>query len=289
MSGRRLWFFPSWCGDFRLTGDGAEGTLLTVTDPTPVEQEQLHWLIGTCIAQGFAVDGLVAPSGASEVRIGRSVDIVGGILAGVTLTRGSLTVNRDESGKVVWAESLKAKDGELVAAPATAVEPSPAASVTVKRPTSCCPDNAMGEVDQLASEVLEAFSTARQWSDWNEHGYLYAIGGRTDHLYQIVHRRHELAEKRTKILYDCTDDGVLHCWDWSVPPAEEVLAMKLFVEHAEQRIRTPNTCLGFGGVGPNFQGFSDKFPEEEGHRSLYGTWDAGVLQGFGALAALAEG
>jgi hypothetical protein len=117
------------------------------------------------------------------------------------------------------------------------------AAVTTPRPTCCCPDNVPGP-EERASDVLRAFCTQQQWDDWQEHGFLYARGCFTGHLYRLAHRNSDMGFNQRKPTWDVTDDLLIHCHLRHLPPPEEVLAIKQCVEHAEHWMRNPSSALG---------------------------------------------
>lgn len=116
-------------------------------------------------------------------------------------------------------------------------------AVTVKRPTTCCPNQIPGEVGP-ATEVLLAFCTPEQQEQWEAERRLVARGGVTGHRYLLAHRHTPTAQRSTKICWDLDGDCLLHFHDWTVPPEEEVLAAKLILEHREPWLRNEATCCG---------------------------------------------
>jgi hypothetical protein len=118
--------------------------------------------------------------------------------------------------------------------------PKPESAVTVRRPTLCCPTPIDG-AEVRASQVLQAFCDPTQWSHWLEHGWLVAYGKYTGHAYRVCHRHTPLAKRQGKITMDLDDGVIVHCYDWSVPPPEEVLAIKLILEHREDWLRNSST------------------------------------------------
>lgn len=143
--------------------------------------------------------------------------------------------------------------------------------MTVKKPTLCCPAPVEGPL-RRSSEVLATFCTERQWKDWRDHGWLIAYGHLSGHAYRICHRHHPAARVQGRITWDLDDDCVIHCYDWRVPPAEEVLGVKLLLEHREPWIRNRSTG-----------GRTDLFRNPLGDDFLDGTDSAGLLSGLGAF------
>lgn len=232
------WFFPSWSGDFRLEADGDKGSVLTVIKPTPAELDKLDAFLSEARKKKWVKQHVgFVPDGEITIKVAASVQDAGRILLGKK-TKGKLTAVRSDDGKVTaaWDEKDLAKAKE---------------AATVRRPTLCCPLPVPGP-DQRASEVLRAFCTPRQWKDWCEDGLLRCYGNLSGRLYEVLHRHHPTAIRRQKIVWDVAGGHVMHCYDWSVPPAEEVLTMKLVLEHAEHWIRNASGCLfGSGDIYHN--------------------------------------
>ena len=118
---------------------------------------------------------------------------------------------------------------------ADAVVPAGDKAVTTKRPTLSCPLQVPGP-EERASEVLHEFCSPEQWASWVANGFLDCIGGYTGYLYRLWHRHHPDVYGR-HIAHDMDNDVQVHCYDWFVPPPEEVLACKLVLEHREDWIR----------------------------------------------------
>jgi hypothetical protein len=226
------WFIPSWCGDFRLEAAGDDKCLLTVTDPIPAEVEQLGAFLVKARKKGWVPNiAGIADKGESKLEIDATVDAAGKVLLGRKRPRkGILTVIKAERGGLVAVKG----DGEELEIAAAAADATEAA--TVRRPTLCCPHCTTGP-DLRASQVLQSFSTTEQWRSWLNLGYLYCHGNLSGRRYLVAHRHHPIAIQNKYIVWDTTGDHVIHCWDWSVPPAEEVLSIKLVLEHAEHWIR----------------------------------------------------
>lgn len=124
-------------------------------------------------------------------------------------------------------------------------EPKPKKAVTVKRPTPCCPACIEGPVDP-ATEVLLHFLTPSERRSWERDHAIEVEGGTTGVRYLLAHRHTPLAQKIGRICYSLDDRCVVHFHDNTVPPAEEVLAAKIILEHREAWLRNEATMLGFG-------------------------------------------
>ncbi len=273
------WYVPSWCGDFRLEADGDERCVLTVEDPIPAEVEQLGAFLVKARKKGWVPNiAGIADKGKSTLQIGAPVSQAGKVLLGRKHPRkGILTAIKSEGGGLV---AIKGDGEELELA---AASPKATEAATVRRPTLCCPHATTGP-DLRASKVLRSFCTNEQWRSWLNLGYLYCNGNLSGRRYLVAHRHHPIAIQNKYILFDCDGDHVVHCWDWSVPPPEEVLAVKLAVEHAEEWIR--NSSSVFGVIHDNEDIYHNPFMSDS-TQTLDGLISTGISRGFArAMAAL---
>lgn len=288
----RAWYIPSHTGDFRLEKhpDNDGHCLLTVEDPTPGEIAKLGSFLATGRQRRWVDKALgISPTGRTELVVQAPLTKAGPVLAGDTMPgRGVLTVVKSNQGTLMCVAD-ETQGTELAAAlnepkakepetPRLEPPPKPAAATTMRRPTTCCPHPLPVEGPlKRASRVLREFSTPSQWRSWVENGFLYCIGGLTGHRYRICHRNHPLAAAQGKIARDIDNGVTIHCWDWSVPPAEEVLAVKLILETREPWLRNQATYFGEGEVFDNPLG-----------NGADGTWDAGFYRRIGVMIGARE-
>lgn len=263
-----VWYHPSWSGDFRLEAASDAACTLTVVDPTPDEQLRLGEFLDKVRKKGWLSKlAGIAEKGETRLELGVSVAEAGKVLLkrGERPRTGLLTAVRFAGGQI----EADTDAGQVAAVDAKA-------AATVRRPTLCCPDPVPGP-DRRASEVLRAFCTRRQWESWERDGFLVARGQLSGHRYRVAHRHSGLARRQSKVAWDLDDRHVVHCYDWAVPPAEEALAIKLVLEHAEPWIRN---CSGyFDGPGPHY----DNPFMGSGYQAEDGLLDAA------AVCALGEG
>jgi hypothetical protein len=252
----RRWYVPSWCGDYRLTATvedkgersgyrepGAEEeatlSLLTVTDPTPVEVKRLGDFLAHARKQGW-VPGLagVAESGTSELIIRAPIwEAAHALLDRKGTGRpGTLTSVVSADGKVTSVDGVGAEAEALVKSD-DAKE-----AVTTSRPTLCCPNCVQGP-EKRASEVLHAFCTQAQRESWDVHGFLVCYGNLTGRAYRIAHRKSPLAQQQGKPAWDIEGGHLMHCHCANLPPPEEALAIKLTLEKREHWIRNRSGAL----------------------------------------------
>jgi hypothetical protein len=102
--------------------------------------------------------------------------------------------------------------------------------------------------------------------------------------WRVAHRHSPTAVRNRKICYDVDDRCVLHFFDHSVPPEEEVLAVKLILEHREAWLRNEATVLQQDAKGAwhdlGILRYKNPFGDANEGRA-----DAALLANFGAVAA----
>ena len=267
------WYHPNWAGDFRLEANGEDHCLLKVSDPTLDEISKLGAFLEKCRKKDWIGAAIGLPEkfdGEHIVEIKAPVNKAGRILVGRgkgVKRKDLLTVVKSVDGQLSYAVSDEEELRQVVEAEKADK------AVSNKRATLSCPHPISGP-DIRASEVLREFCTQRQWDDWNTYGFLIAYGKLTGHPYRICHRHSLLARRQGKITKDLKDGAIIHAYDWSLPPAEEVLSLKLQLEHVEHWIRNPSGYFGPGVrfVNP-FMGPNDQI--------LDGVPDTAVLNGLG--------
>jgi hypothetical protein len=261
------WYIPSTAGDFRITALDKDRCELEVIDPTPREQQVVMELLAKGLEEKWTTTVELSAVGKTVLELQASASVVGAELARRNgfAPKGRITAVRCSGDRIETTE-------ELDEAFALTALPAAEAAVTVRRPTPCCPYTRTGP-DRRASEVLQTFATREQWGDWERDGVLTCRGGTTGHVYRIAHRHSPIGIKQGRICADMTDGFVLHFHDSLRPPAEEVLATKLILEHREPWLRNHSTCL------------SDRareiFANPLGHPTLDGRPDASMFAGIG--------
>ena len=273
----RRWCHPSWNGDFRIEADGDDASTLIVDDATPAEKEILGKFLKKARKKDWVDEAVgISPEGRTTLHLPVPVAESGKLLLARRAPRkGILTAVKSSAGEL---EIVLGDDADKLTDATTKEDADEA--VTTRRPTLCCPTPVSGP-ERRASEVLRAFSTPEQWASWIEHGFLLCTGGLSGHRYRVCNRHSELARRQGKITWDLDDDGIVHAYDWSLPPAEEVLAMKLTLEHAEHWVRNHSGVLRRGELL-----FYNPFVSEN-DQYLDGTQDAAFVSGVaGALQGI---
>jgi len=276
------WFFPSWNGDYRLEPVVPDATYreapgeplpnecrLVITEPTAAEREQLEAFLKVARAKGWTNQRLRREGPSQSIAIKAPLTEAGAeLLKASSPDPGTITAVVSTGGKVRVTE---ARDTQATTELVSAKDAKDAA--TVKRPTMCCPDCIPGSIAP-ASEVLLAFLNEAEHRSWARHRAIVVRGGTSGHRYVVAHRHSALAQRMTKVCWDLDENGLIHCYNWALPPEEEVLSIKLMLEHREGWIRNEASALGMRRIKLKnpFGDFMD------------GTEDAGLLSDIGALA-----
>lgn len=235
------WFVPCFSGDFRLEAisDDASRCLLTVEDPTPLDRERLAPFLAEAKERGWLdARAEVTPVGKTILPITAPMLEAGPILAmsalpddvekWTAIRRGDDSVTLEDGVGARLREQLatgrievKGDRGELVAA------------VTFREPKRGCP--APEPAPRRASQVLAAFSTVRQIESFQDRRFLVAYGNQTGKPYNIYHRTEAARRGLPHCIVQDVEDGedLICAWDDRVPAEEEVLGLKLAVEHRE--------------------------------------------------------
>ncbi len=236
----RAWFVPCPSGDFRLTPDPKVGDqcLLSVVNPTALDRQRLGVFLERAREQGW-VDAAagIAAVGTTELVVRAPITLAGATLAAEVLPdRETWTAIRDRAGQVTLSDAPPDALAErlsygLAVTGDQAALLSAEAVVTVERPGRGCPPPEAAR--RRASEVLTAFSTARQISTFVRKGWMLVRGGSSGKPYQIFHRdlAHRLGLGHT--ILDLERQVEVCAWDDELPPEEEVLSLKLGLEHRE--------------------------------------------------------
>ncbi len=244
------WYLPSFYGDIRLERVSNQETRLILVGLSSTEKiaiaaltkeaqragiSKRPWSNADALA-GIDLDALTEQSivlGAPISKVQRALE------KPLKPGRDSLSVVRYKNGHIeeVSDRTIGLLDADPLPEPARETEAKPkpksppVAAVTVAQPTQGCPAPDFDAVDLRASRVLRAFLTPDQVRDFEQHQSFVVRGADTGHLYQVTSRA---APSRLHVvhrsLFDLTE-GMPYCvHDWTVPPAEEMLALALFVQ-----------------------------------------------------------
>lgn len=232
------WYFPSFCGDFRLESNESDTqSLLTTGDLTPLEASTMVKFLEVASKKEWVAAGVDLPlRGPGAIILHASVAEAGACLAEISgyKTKGKLTVFKSERDELSATELIT---GSLVPQDTKA-------AVTVRRPTLCCPSPVQRPEDLRAEHVLEAFLPPEEVDRWHQTRAVRVRGGITGHLYNLAGRDTAQGQKQGRICFDMTDNRILHFHDSLRPPAEEVLAAWLILAFREPWLRNEATCMG---------------------------------------------
>lgn len=257
----RAFYLPAWAGDHRLVEDGKDASKLIVHDPTAGELKILENFLSFAQGKGWTSAEELPTARNKPIKLSAPVSETGLKLAKLhherVLAKTIVAVAFTDGKVEVETLSDDKKTEELTK---KADEDKDSKAVATKRATPCCPQCIPGVINLHANEVLESFLSPQQLTDWREHHIIEVEGGLTHHRYLLAHRHTPHARKWGRICFDADDRGVVHFYDWTTPPEEEVLAAKLVMEHREDWLRNESTCFGggFRNVFKNpFGGFMD--------------------------------
>lgn len=132
------------------------------------------------------------------------------------------TISEVKAEIVGKEESKKVKKGE------------PEKGVSVAKPTQGCPEPRLAKAELRARQVLFAFLDADQQDDFIERNAFVSVGAATGHRYMVTsrHARDALAVTRRQ-LYDLDERRPFCVHDYTVPAAEEMLAIHLMLQLKE--------------------------------------------------------
>lgn len=239
------WFVPSWNGDFRLVeGSKEDACELIVHKPTTLERKILGDFFAHARKKKWTNWDAEIPTSANDdkwtlVLEGPLAKVAPSLVKFITPKKQTITAVKFKDGHM---EVVEGSDTRQVMANETAVETAVAkagaeAAVTAKAPNRGCPD-CVEAPRSPAAEVLETFLTNDQLRDWRKWGCFEAVGSHSKHTYLVSHRHSKFAAKWSRMVYDLTAKHPICVYDWTVPPEEETLAVKLFLEHRESMVST---------------------------------------------------
>lgn len=222
-----LWMVPSFYGDLRLESTGPKECRLVVKQATMQEKAALEKLAETARKKGWVdnVQGLV-----DGVTLKVPVEKAGKVLAkALKPGRKLVSAIRISGGKIEEVTEQTFERALVKAGDPYRTEE--VRAVTVAEPVRGCPAPDFNQADVLAREVLDCFLSDEQRADFNKYNRFVTVGGTTGHRYMVTsrHERSALAKYGGRSLYDLDENRAICTHDWSVPAAEEVLALHLFV------------------------------------------------------------
>jgi hypothetical protein len=229
------WYLPSFYGDVRLTRLDAKLTRvswekLTVPERTALDglarKADKKWcprgaveIAKTIRGASHSSSGLFDPAAGAVLLDAKLEDVRKVIARSLKPGREVVDVVRFADGKIVEEVSGAAGSAETVA------------GVTVAKPKLGCPEPRLSNAELRAREVLFAFTTPVQQEDFLRTNTFVSQGAGTGHLYMVTsrHARGQLAVSRRQ-LFDLDENTPYCVHDYSVPAAEEMLALHVMMQ-----------------------------------------------------------
>lgn len=212
-----IWFIPTFFGDFRLSMYKGK-TKLKVTRATDLEKKQLcefqaaavsnHWVSET--ANFLGKETIInAPLPEVSIALATTLKPDRKLISAIKVSKDKL---EEVTSLAQVTEIIKAQPD----VPAT----------TVAKPVRGCPPTEFDAAELKAREVLRNFLSLEQIRDFDRYNKFVAMGVDTGHRYMITSRqaRDEIALYQ-RSFYDLDERRALCAHDWTVPPAEEMLAL----------------------------------------------------------------
>lgn len=254
------WSIPASHGDVELRPLSRTRTLLKAWELSADEERAMRELRQEALRTGvlkkaWSTREAFIPLTDSAYRTAKGVEIeLDAPLAKVEATlsralkpgRNLVRAVRFQSGEIQRVEAPVAAP-EAEPEPAKAAEPAPApkpkAAATVAQPNRGCPAPEFPErpVDARAARVLEGFLSPEQLADWRSQRAVLVQGADTGRRYLVCDREcpstirataaritppsHPLGHESFRQLFDLDLQCPICVHDWTVPPAEEVLAL----------------------------------------------------------------
>lgn len=207
-------YIPTQLGDISLVPEGKK-TKLFFEKLTDSERERLEQFL-----QAYHVELGVDLFKAAEIILPADfAEVHKKFLKVFKAGKGIISAVKFKEGKIEVVKELPAKFET---------------GVSVEKPRRGCPLPTLLEHAEIrAQAVLQEFLSGQQWSDFERYKALIARGNYSGNPYLITSRWNP----------NCQQYGVLYCLPTQrricasledIPPAEEVLAMKLCVEFIEK-------------------------------------------------------
>jgi hypothetical protein len=222
------WFLPTLYGDIKLTAQGSQ-TEVEWENLSPSERAAMD-----ALGKKFTVD--TSPD-VGKLLIAKPVDKVEKLLA-TSMKRGRklLSAVVFKNGKIEELHRTE-KEGAVAAivtkAEDAVAETAAKAAVTVAQPTMSCPVPEFERAQVRATRVLREFLTPRQIDDFERTQQFLVVGADSGHRYIVTSRQAPAAvldKVGGRSVYDCTRGMAVCVHDWTVPAAEEMLELALFLQ-----------------------------------------------------------
>ena len=231
------WLIPSFYGDLELRRAEPTTCTLLIKEATHAEQAAIQTVVRYAVKKGWLLKEVTPDLRDGRIKFTAAIDKVAKQLArALKPGRQLISVVRVGDGKI---EEIR--ESALIVE--TTVEPkAPAVATTVAAPTIGCPPPDFDRTEIRARRVLDAFLTAEQRDDFRRHNRFVSVGATSGHRYMVTsrHDREGLSRYGGRSLYDLDERQAICVHDWTIPPAEELLTLHLFLQlpGGEQFVRT---------------------------------------------------
>ncbi len=222
-------YFPSTFGDINIE-QSEKNVILSTVNLTVHEEETLKEII-----KKFYHDKAKEPPTEYEntkiiLTNTKLEDVHKFMIKKLKKNKATLTAIKLKDGKLELVDEIKPEHEEKAKS-----------AVTTEKPRRGCPMPEMTLQKEINAQIiLKEFLTEQQINDFNTHKSFISVGNHTHHTYLITSRWSPKVEKYGQV-YDLVDKHMVCTSCNEIPPAEEMLAMKLSVELNELNfLNTPH-------------------------------------------------
>jgi len=230
------WLIPTFYGDIRLEAKEKNHCVLHAWKLTATEKAAMEALFQKSRDKGWVPSSTTLQDFLTSERMTFEADIrkIERVLS-KALKPGRKTI-----------AAVKFSDGKLeevfeaeVLAPGKTPEPEKkiapyresVVGTTVATPTRGCPLPEFAKAEIKARDVLMEFLDEQQASDFYKHNRFVSIGAQTGHRYLITSRHAgSRYDQQHRTLFDLDDETPFCVHDWTVPAAEEMLALHVCLQ-----------------------------------------------------------
>jgi len=222
-------YFPSTFGDINIE-QSEKNVILSTVDLTVSEETVLKEII----KKFYHEKAKEPPKSYENTKIILSntkiEDVHKFMIKKLKKNKATLTAIKLKNGKLELVDEIKPEHKEKATS-----------AVTTQKPPRGCPMPSITlQKEVRASTVLKEFLTSQQIEDFNNHKSFISIGNHTHHPYLITSRWSEKVNTYGQV-YDLVDKYRICTSCKEIPPAEEMLSMKLSIELNElEFLNTPH-------------------------------------------------
>lgn len=241
-----LWYIPTFYGDISLarSKDDQDKTDISWERLTKTEENALLELQKQAEKKDWGIIPGELVAAEKKVHGHRTVKEKGTVVLDAPLEKIRTFLTKALKPGRTTVDAVVFKDGrieEVSDAPGLATKLDAGSSkrqakagTTIAKPTLGCPEPRLAQAELRARHVLFQFLDEEQQEDFLTRNAFVSVGAGTGHRYVITsrHARNELAARRRQ-LYDVDDKTPFCVHDYSVPAAEEMLALHVLLQFPE--------------------------------------------------------